>query len=175
MGLKRLFMQSGHSIIGEADHQSAALRLIKSRLSDIVIVDGDSIDINVAELTEILEQDPSAAMIVLTQQLHAQLVEKAKNSWMFYYSLKQVPEPMLVSNVEVAVASFKRSKKMEQEIYTLRKTLETRKLVEKAKGLLMNKMQMSEEQAFRHIQKISMDKSLPMKDVAQAILITHDS
>lgn len=171
--LKRIFISSGYSIIGEVNNQSAALRLIKSRTPDLVIVDGDCIDINVIDLIEIIEQDLVSTLIVLTHQMRHQLVEKAKDSWSFFYSLKQVPEAMLISNVEVAIAQFKRYKKMEQEIDKLKKTLETRKLVDKAKGLLMDKLKLSEDQAFRHIQKISMDRSLPMKEVANAIIISY--
>ncbi|OEF96274.1 ANTAR domain-containing response regulator [Desulfuribacillus alkaliarsenatis] len=171
--LKRLFMNSGHSVIGEADHQSAALRLVKSRLPDLIIVDGDCMNVNITNLIEIIEQDPCSALIVLTQQLQKQLVEKAKELWFYFYMLKQLPDTMLVSNVEVAHAMFKRTKKMEQEIDKLKKTLETRKVVEKAKGLLMKELDMTEDEAFRHVQKISMDKCLPMKEVANAIIITY--
>lgn len=171
--LKRIFISSGYSIIGEVNNQSAALRLIKSRTPDLVIVDGDCIDINVIDLIDIIEQDLVSTLIVLSHQMRHQLVEKAKESWSFSYSLKQVPEAMLISSIEVAIAQFKRYKKMEQEIDKLKKTLETRKLVDKAKGLLMDKLKLSEDQAFRHIQKISMDRSLPMKEVANAIIISY--
>lgn len=166
-------MQTGYSIIGEADHQSATLRLIRSRLPEIVIVDGDCKDINIIELAEVLEEDPISALIVLTNHITGQYIDKAKNYWYFFYGVKQLPDSMLASNIDVAYASFRRSKKMEQEIDKLKKTLETRKLVDKAKGILMMKKDMSEDQAFRYIQKLSMDKSLPMKEVANAIIITE--
>lgn len=172
LSIKKMLVSSGYIVIGEAEHHSEILRLIKLRNPDMLIVDGDSNSLQVIELINAIGDDPMSAMMIMTMKLEHLLVERAKAEWFLFYHLKTLPESVILSNLEIALATFIRNMKQEMEITKLRNTLETRKFVDRAKGLLMKQRKIDEQTAFRHIQKISMDQSLTMKDVAKAIIIS---
>lgn len=172
--LKQIFIQSGFVVVGESDNHAATLRLIQGRNPELIIVDKDSSDINIIDLIETVEADQLAALVVLTSYLQPELTEKAKESWFLSYIMKPVADPVLISSVEVALANFERFLKLEQEVEKLKNTLESRKIVEKAKGLLMKELDFTEDQAYKHIQKKSMDKCISMKKVAESIIIAYE-
>ncbi|MDW7674638.1 MAG: ANTAR domain-containing protein [Bacillota bacterium] len=172
--LKQLFVQAGYVIVGESDSYTNTLRLVQSRKPDLIVIDGETSDMNIMELLHVIESDKIAPAVILTSKLQRHIVNKAKQSSFCSYILKPVAGPVLLSAIEVALANFDRILQMEQEIEKLKNTLETRKAVDKAKGILMQQLHVSEEEAYRRIRKKSMDKCISMKEVAESIVLAYE-
>ncbi len=168
--IENLLRSSGFHIIGSCDNFAETLRLYQRVSPDIIIIDRDNLKGNVMELLEVVEDRGMTAVIVLSNELVPELIEVEKESWQITQIIKPLDDESLLNSIDVAVSRFKNFLSMQQEIETLKNNLETRKLVERAKSVLMKYDQKSEEQAFRSIQKQSMNKAIPMKDIAEKIL-----
>jgi len=112
-------------------------------------------------------------VLLLTAYSQQDLVIRAKEAGVVGYIVKPFRESDLAPAIEVALARFKEFQALEREVEDLREALETRKLVDRAKGLLMDTQGLTEAEAFRRIQKMSMDTRRPMKEIAEAIILAH--
>ncbi|GAW92003.1 ANTAR domain-containing response regulator [Calderihabitans maritimus] len=172
--LKTILTKEGYLVTGEAEEGHIALRMIRSMAPDLVILDVELPGMNGLEIAKIIEEDKLAPVILLTPNWQKDYVEKAKEHWVFAFLVKPVEESSLLPLVEVTLVNFQKMLKLEQEVNRLKETLETRKLVERAKGILMETLGLTEGQAFRRIQKQSMDKCVSMRAIAEAIILAHD-
>jgi response regulator NasT len=111
----------------------------------------------------------------LTAFSQRDLVERAKEAGVVGYLVKPIKEADLSPAIEVALTRFAEFRELEKEVDDLQDQLETRKLVDRAKGILMDRQELSEAEAFRRIQKMSMNTRKPMKEIAQAIILTHEA
>ena len=170
--LKTSLKKAGYSVVGEARDGHAALRMIRTLDPDVVLLDDGLSGENSFEVAQIIEEDRIAPVVLLSDGIQKDFIEMAKDYWVFAFIFKPVEEINLVPAIETAAANFYRLMKLENEVAELKETLETRKLVEKAKGILMNTMQISESEAFRRIQQESMNKSMTMKELANAIILS---
>lgn len=172
--LRSILQKQGYMITGEAGDGVSALRVIRRLLPDLVILDRDLPGLPGLDLAKIIEEDKIAPVILLTPTWEKELFEKAKESWVFAFLVKPVQEGHLLSTASFVIHTFQKMVNLEQEVGKLRETLETRKVVERAKGILMLTMRLSESQAYKRIQRQSMDKCIPMKQVAEAIIMIED-
>lgn len=171
LDLKEMLEEHGHKVVGEAKDGEEAVELAKACQPDLMILD---IKMPRLDGLEALEQIGSQVpTIMLTAYSQPDLVEKAVELGVFAYLVKPVKDNDLLPAIDVAMARAKEFSMLKQEAASLQETLEVRKVVEKAKGYLMDTYQLSEAEAFRRIQKVSMDSRRPMKDVAEAILLTR--
>jgi len=113
-------------------------------------------------------------VLLLTAFSQTELVEGAKEAGVVGYIVKPFRESDLVPSIEIALSRFKEFRILEKEAQSLRDTLETRKLVARAKGVLMATQNLKEAEAFRKIQKLSMNTRKSMREVAEAILLAHE-
>jgi response regulator NasT len=113
-------------------------------------------------------------VLLLTAFSQTELIDGAKDAGVVGYIVKPFRESELVPAIEIALARFKEYRVIEKEALNLRDTLETRKLVERAKGVLMDSQELKEAEAFRKIQKLSMNTRKSMREVAEAILLAHE-
>lgn len=171
--LRLILQQQGDMVVGEEEDGPSSLRVIRRVLPDLVILDRDLPGMPGLELAKIIEEDKIAPMILLTSSWEKELFEKAKDSWVFAFLVKPIQEGHLLSMSSFVISAFQKMKTLEKQVDELKDTLETRKLVERAKGLLMRKMKLSETEAYKLIQRQSMDKCIPMKQVAEAIILVH--
>jgi response regulator NasT len=111
--------------------------------------------------------------VLLSAYGQRELVERAREAGVVAYLVKPYREEELAPAIEVALARFREFQTLQKQVDDLQAALETRKLVDRAKGILMDKQGLSEAEAFRKIQKMSMDNRKPMKDVAEAIILAH--
>lgn len=169
-----IIIKAGYQVVAEAEDGPGALRLIRTVAADMVILDFDLTGINGIEVAKIIEEEKIAPIILLTSGRQRDLVEKAREFWIFAFLMKPVTEGGLLSAVDSALLSFQREQELQKEVDKLKDTLETRKLVEKAKGILMQNIGFSEAEAFQRIQRQSMEKGKPMKQIAEAIILTYD-
>lgn len=170
--LKGLLQKLGYSVLGEAKDGLTALTLVRRISPDLVILDAKLPVMEASEVAQIIEHDRLAPVLVIVQ--YGQGLELFRESSLITPLIKPVTEVNLHVQIELALSRFAHVLKMEMEISQLKETLESRKIVDKAKGVLMKKRSMSEDEAFRYIQQLSMNRRITKKAVAEAILLTSD-
>jgi response regulator NasT len=137
---------------------------------DIKMPDMDGI-----EAAKVLTEEQIAPVILLTAYGQKELVERAKEAGVVGYLVKPFREADLSPAIEIATSRFNEFRIMQQEVQDLQNALETRKLVDRAKGILMDTQGMSEADAFRKIQKMSMNTRKSMREVAEAIILAKQA
>lgn len=174
LDLAEMLREEGYEVVGEAGDGQEAVELAEKLTPDLVIMDvkmprRDGID----AAREIAEKR-IAPIVVLTAFSQRELVERARDAGAMAYLVKPFSINDLIPAIELAVSRFGEIMVLEHEVATLSDRLETRKLVERAKGLLQAKQGMTEPDAFKWIQRAAMDRRTTMKRVAEVILETLD-
>ncbi|MDT5175820.1 MAG: two-component system, response regulator PdtaR [Mycobacterium sp.] len=175
MDLAEMLREEGYEVVGEAGDGQEAVELAESLRPDLVIMDvkmprRDGIDA-AAEIAS----KRIAPILVLTAFSQRELVERARDAGAMAYLVKPFSITDLIPAIELAVSRFGEIAALESEVATLSDRLETRKLVERAKGLLQSKQKMSEPEAFKWIQRAAMDRRTTMRRVAEVVLETLDT
>jgi response regulator NasT len=165
---------AGGQVVGNGSRLEDAFLLVDRWRPDAAILaaslpDGDGLD-----GARRLAESGSCAVILHTDEVEAETVTRAAASGVLGFLLKPLRTEELAPVLDVAVARFRELAAVRKENLELRRTLETRKLIERAKGILMLRLGLSEPEAFRRIQKTAMDTRRPMADVAQALLLTEE-
>jgi two-component system, response regulator PdtaR len=177
MDLREMLTNLGYLVIGEVGDGRSAVNLARELRPDIVIMDikfeGEGFDgIDAARM---LTEERISPVLLLTAYSQRELVIRAREAGVVGYLVKPFREADLVPAVEVALARFAEFRTVEEQVGDLQEALETRKFVDRAKGILMDSQGLSEAEAFRRIQKMSMNTRKPMKDVAEAIILAHQT
>ena len=174
MDLRDVLTKQGYLVIGEAGDGQSAVNLARELRPDLVIMDIRMPDVDGISAAGTLTQEKIAPVLLLTAFGDMELVERAKDAGVVNYIVKPLRESEVVPAIEVTLARYNEFRAIEDENHTLVEKLETRKIVERAKGLLMEKQGLSEQEAFRKIQKASMNNRKSMREVAEAILLTNE-
>jgi len=175
MDLREILDDLGYLVVGEAGDGRSAVNLGRELRPDIVIMDVRMPDLDGIEAAKILTEERIAPVLLLTAFSQRHLVERAKEAGVVGYIVKPFRESDLAPAIEVALARFEEFRTMEKEVDNLKDALESRKLVDRAKGILMDTQGLTEADAFRRIQKMSMNMRKAMKEIAQAIILTHEA
>ncbi len=170
MDLKELLEEAGHEVIGEAADGLKAVELTRKLKPDLVIMDIKMSEMDGIAAAKMISNDKLAPVLLLTAYSQKEIVEKAKDSGVLAYLVKPVKESNLFPAMEIALSRFKEYMEIEQELLDLRNSLETRKILDRAKGMLMDAYNLSEQEAFRRIQQYSMAKRKSIREVAEAII-----
>jgi len=171
--MKSIIQTTDRTVVGEAEDSVSALKMIRTRQPDVVVIDEDLKNSSGLEVAAVVGQDRLAPVVYVTSYPGRSL-SAVKESSIFALVAKPVDEPNLVLAMEMAEAGFHKFQEMEKEIAQLKETLAGRKAVERAKGILMETLGISEGEAFKRIQKQSMDRRTSMRVVADAIVMAHD-
>ena len=170
LDLKEMLEEEGYSVVAEvADGESAVERVTALR-PDLAILDIKMPVLDGISAAERIAADRLAPVVILTAFSQRELVERARDAGAMAYLVKPFTKADLVPAIEMAVSRFAEIRALDAEIDTLRERLEVRKLLDRAKGVLQSEHGPSEPDAFRWIQKTSMDRRISMRDVAQAVL-----
>lgn len=172
--LKAILSQAGHLVVGEAEDGLTALKLIRARQPELVILDARMAVMDGAELAYIIQEDGLAPTILMTTGDQVSLGNASGVKQNFAYIIKPVTERSLLPMIDLVIQNTQRIRNLEQEVAKLKDVIETRKLLEKAKGIIMDTYKLSEAEAFKRIQKQSMNKRVTMKSVAKAIILAHE-
>jgi response regulator NasT len=175
LDLREMLLNLGYLVVGEVGDGRSAVNLARELRPDVVIMDIKMPDMDGIEAAKILTEERIAPVILLTAYSQKDLVERAKEAGVVGYMVKPFRESDLIPAIEVALARFKEFEALHKEVDDLQLALETRKLVDRAKGILMDTQDLSEAEAFRKIQKMSMNTRKPMKEVAEAIILAHQA
>ncbi len=171
MNLKETLVGLGYLVVGEAGDGVSAINLARELRPDLVIMDIKMPKLDGIKAAEVLTQERLAPVVLLTAYSDRDLVERAKEAGVVSYLVKPFREADLLPALEVAMARFNELRTLDKQLGDLKEALETRKVVERAKGMLMEKQGLSETEAFRKIQQLSMNTRKPMKEIAQSILL----
>ena len=175
MDLREMLTNLGYLVVGEAGDGRSGVNLARELRPDVAIFDIKMPGMDGIEAARVLTEEKIAPVVLLTAYSQRDLVERAKEAGVVGYITKPMRESDLTPAIEVAMARFSEFRALEEEIGDLKQTLETRKFVDRAKGILMDTQGLTEAEAFRKIQKMSMNKRKPMKDVAEAIILAHQT
>jgi len=170
LDLKEMLEEDGYQVVGEAGDGETAVRLTAEHRPDLVILDVKMPVLDGISAAERIAADRIAPVVILTAFSQRELVERAREAGAMAYLVKPFTKADLVPAIEMAVSRFQEIKSLEAEVTTLEDRLETRKAVDRAKGLLQAARGWTEPEAFRFIQKTSMDRRMTMRAVAEAVI-----
>jgi len=173
--LREMLEGLGYLVVGDVGDGVSAVNLARELRPDIVIMDIKMPGMDGIEAAGILTKEKIAPVLLLTAYSQRDLVERAKEAGVVGYLVKPYREPELEPAIQVALARFAEFRELEKRVGDLQEALETRKLVDRAKGILMDTQGLTEAEAFRKIQKMSMNTRKPMKEVAEAIILAHQA
>jgi response regulator NasT len=165
----------GYLVVGEVGDGRSAVNVARELKPDVVIMDIKMPDMDGIEAAKVLTEEQIAPVILLTAYGQKELVDRAKEAGVVGYLVKPFREADLSPAIEIATSRFNEFRIMQQEVQDLQNALETRKLVDRAKGILMDTQGMSEADAFRKIQKMSMNTRKSMREVAEAIILAKQA
>jgi len=170
LDLKEMLEEEGYSVAGEAGDGRTALELAAELRPDLVILDVKMPVLDGISAAEQIASQRIAPIVILTAFSQRDLVERARDAGAMAYLVKPFTKADLVPAIEMAVSRFAEIRALESEMQTLQDRLEARKLLDRAKGLLQAEYGLNEPEAFRWIQKTSMDLRMTMRKVAEAVL-----
>ncbi|EZP40264.1 response regulator [Micrococcus yunnanensis] len=170
LDLVEVLTGAGYRVVAEAGDGRAAVEAVREHRPDIVVMDVKMpVMDGIAAAGEIAGKR-LAPVVMLTAFSQRELVERARTAGAMAYVVKPFTEADLVPAIELAVARFDELRSLEAEVRDLGDRLETRKIVDRAKALLQERMRLTEAESFRWIQTTSMDRRLTMREVAQAVI-----
>jgi two-component system, response regulator PdtaR len=170
LDLTEMLTEEGYVVAGEAGDGEQAVELARELRPDLVIMDVKMPKVDGIAAAASIVEERIAPVVMLTAFSQRELIEQARDAGAMAYLVKPFARHELVPAIELAVSRFAEKRVLEDEVATLNDRLETRKIVDRAKGLLMTKQNMTEPEAFRWIQRTAMDRRTTMKAVAEAIV-----
>ncbi|HEX2240999.1 MAG TPA: response regulator [Actinomycetota bacterium] len=170
LDLKEMLEEEGLEVVGEAADGDAAIRLARERDPDLVIMDIKMPGTDGLSAAQTIVRDDLAAVLILTAFSQRDLVQRAAEAGAMAYLVKPFQKSDLMPAIDIAMARYAELAAVKKESAELSDQLATRKVVDRAKGKLMDQQSLSEADAFRHIQKRAMDERRSMKAVAEEIL-----
>jgi two-component system, response regulator PdtaR len=175
LDLAEMLTEEGYEVVGQAGDGQEAVDLAEDIRPDLVIMDVKMPRRDGIDAAKEIASKRIAPIVILTAFSQRDLVEQARDAGAMAYLVKPFSITDLIPAIEVAVSRFNEITALEEEVATLSERLETRKLIERAKGLLQSKQGMTEPEAFKWIQRAAMDRRTTMKRVAEVVLETLDT
>lgn len=171
MDLREMLENEGYNILGEAADGFDAIELCRQHLPDLVLMDIKMPLLDGLSAAKIInEENLAGTVILLTAYNEREFVSGAKQNGVSGYLVKPIEETQLIPNIELAVARSVEMKKLRKDYEKVSERLENRKLVEQAKGIIMQNKGISEQEAYDYIRKLSQMKNISMKRVSEIIL-----
>jgi AmiR/NasT family two-component response regulator len=170
LDLKEILEEEGYEVVGETGRGDEAVELVKQTEPDLVILDIKMPGMDGLAAAREITGERRAAVLILTAFSQRNLIEQARDAGVLAYLVKPFQTGELVPAIEVALGRFQEMKALESENKNLEEQLETRKVVDRAKGMLMDRHGMTESDAFSFIQRTAMRERRTMKAEAQRII-----
>jgi len=170
MDIVETLNDNGYTVVGEAADGEAAVALAREHRPDLVVMDVKMPLMDGISAAEILTRERIAPVVLLTAFSQQELVERASEAGAIAYVVKPFTPNDLIPAIEVALSRAQQISALEDEVADMAERLETRKVLDRAKGILNDTMGLTEPEAFRWIQKASMDRRLTMREVAQTVI-----
>jgi two-component system, response regulator PdtaR len=170
LDLKEILQEEGYEVVGETGRGDEAVELVREHEPDIAILDIKMPGLDGLAAAREIAGERRAAVLILTAFSQRDLIEQARDAGALAYLVKPFEKNELIPAVEVALGRFKEMKALAAQTASLEEQLETRKVVDRAKGILMDKHGMAEAEAFSFIQKRAMGERITMRVVAQRVI-----
>ena len=170
LDIREMLEDAGHEVVGEAVNGRRAVELTRQHRPDLVLMDIKMPEMDGITAAGKIYADKIAPVILLTAFSQPDIVDKAKGSGVLGYLVKPVQESQLFPAIEIALSRWQEMQGLEDELEKLKDSLETRKMVDRAKGIIMAAHKLGEQEAYRRMQQYAMQKRVPLKDVAQSII-----
>ncbi len=174
MDICELLRENGYQVIGEAFDGFDAIEICKKEKPDLVLMDVKMplLDgIKAAKL--IIKENLALSVILLSAYSGNEFIEQAKESGVIGYLIKPVDERTLLTSIEIGISKAEEIRKIKQDYEDAKESLDDRKTIDIAKGIVMKKYNMNENEAYKYLRKLSMDKRCPMKKIAKIIIINE--
>ncbi len=176
LDLREILEKEGYDVVGEATDGFDAIEVCKRERPDLVLMDIKMPLLDGIKASKIIrDQGLATAIVLLTAYSGKEFLEKAKDVDVMGYLVKPIDEARLIPTVEIVIDKSKKIKAMKNELERASEKLEARKLIEKAKGILMKVENISEEEAYLRIRDISMNKRTSMRNIAEIIIMNECS
>ena len=170
LDLVELLTEEGYDVVGEASDGEEAVKLARELEPDLVIMDVKMPKMDGISAAEIIAEERIAPVVMLTAFSQRDLVERAREAGAMAYVVKPFGASDVVPAIEIAMGRFQEIKAIEDELVSLEERLESRKVIDQAKGILQQDLGLTEPEAFRWIQKTAMDLRKSMRDVADGVI-----
>jgi response regulator NasT len=170
LDLAEMLREEGYQVVAEASDGEAAVRLTRELRPSLVIMDIKMPKVDGIAAAGTIVGERIAPVVMLTAFSQRDLIERARDAGAMAYLVKPFAKHELVPAIELSVSRFDELQALEREVATLNERLETRKVIDRAKGLLMSNNAMTEPEAFRWIQRTAMDRRTTMREVANAVI-----
>ncbi|MDK2799330.1 MAG: two-component system, response regulator PdtaR [Clostridiales bacterium] len=172
--IRNVMSQNGLTVLDVCSSGNEAIRKVRMLKPELLVINYELPDTTGFEVAKIVAEESLCAVILLTNQAQKEFVESAIMDLDVVCLNKPINKTTLLNTIDIVLRSRRKIKKLEEQIKGLRSNLEARKIIDKAKGILMKKQNLSEPEAYRKIQKQSMDSGVPMKDIAKIIIDTME-
>ncbi|VEP41477.1 putative transcriptional regulatory protein pdtaR [Tessaracoccus lapidicaptus] len=170
LDLVELLTEEGYEVVGEAGDGEEAVKLARELEPDLVIMDVKMPKMDGITAAEIIAEERIAPIVMLTAFSQRDLVERARDAGAMAYVVKPFGASDVIPAIEIAMGRFQELKAIEDELVSLEERLESRKIIDQAKGILQQDLGLTEPEAFRWIQKTAMDLRKSMRDVAVGVI-----
>lgn len=174
LDLREMLTEAGHEIVGEVANGQEAVQLAQELHPDIVIMDVKMPVMDGLTAAQQITEAEIAPVLLLTAYSQQDIVARATEAGVIAYLVKPVREQQLFPAIEVAVSRFRAWQELGRELDELKESLATRKLVDRAKGILMTAHKMTEQEAYRKMQQFSMAKRISLKKLAEEIIAADE-
>ena len=172
MDIKEILEEKGYEVIGEAADGFDAVELCKAQKPELVLMDIKMPLLDGLSAARIMmEEDVDAAIVLLTAYSEREFIDSAKDLGVSGYLVKPIDEKSLIPSIELAVARNREMRKLRRDIAKVSERLENRSIIEKAKGRIMERDGLSEQEAYDFIRKLSLEKGMSMRRVAEILLM----
>lgn len=166
---------AGYEVIAQAGDGEKAVELAFSLKPDLIIMDIKMPKLNGLKASEIISKKMNTPILILTAYSQREYIDKAKQANIMGYLVKPITEANLIPAVEIALRQAENAQLYREQVENMNKQLMERKMVEKAKGILMQKFNLPEDAAYRKMRKISMNKQVSLENVAKQIIVKYDA
>jgi response regulator NasT len=170
MDVKEMLTEAGHTVIGEGASGEDAIQLARKLHPDFIIMDVKMPGMGGIAAAKTIIEEGIAPVLLLTAYSQTDIVEQANDAGVLAYLVKPIREEQLFPAIDVAYERFKEMQGLNKELENLKSSLETRKLLDRAKGIIMDTYKLNEKDAYRKMQKYCMNKRITMKQLAESIL-----
>ena len=170
LDIKEMLTEAGHNVVAEAADGEEAVKLAIEFKPDLVIMDVKMPKMDGITAARLINDTHIAPVLLLTAYSQTDLIEKAKEAGVLAYLVKPIREEQLFPAIEIARSRFAEIKTLGEELDYLKESLETRKLLDRAKGILMAAHNITEAEAYRKMQQYSMNQRTTLKELAEAII-----
>lgn len=170
LDLRETLEEEGYEVVGEAGRGDRALELVRELTPDLAILDVKMPGMDGLEVARHIDQEKICGVLILTAFSQREMVEHARDAGALAYLVKPFQKSDLIPAIEVAIGRFRELQELTGHVEALGEQIEARKIIDRAKGLLMDQHAMKEQDAFAFIQRTAMQERTRMRDVAEKVL-----